>query len=87
MGPGRGRWELGARAAGPAAGIELSDEALAARRARNRVYWARWDLDRRVCLRASHAFRADPRKLRLFAMFTQKSGRAARTSKGGDAPA
>ena len=61
------------RASGPSAGIELSDEAVAARRARNRVYWALWDLDRQVCLRASHAFRGDARKLRLFAMFTQKT--------------
>ena len=66
-------------ATGAASLVELSDEALAARRMRNRVFWSLADLDRRVCQRGSHAFRADPRGLRLFAAYTHRAKRAGAT--------
>jgi hypothetical protein len=58
--------------------VELSDEAVAARRVRNRVFWELADLDRLVCQRGAHAFRSDPRSLRLFAAYTHRARRPAK---------
>lgn len=58
--------------------IELNDEAVAARRVRNRVYWELADLDRLICQRGAHAFRSDARSLRLFAAYTHRARRPAK---------
>jgi len=63
-------------AGGAASNIELTDEAREARRVRNRVFWALADLDRAVCAKGSHAYRTDPKGLRLFAAYTHRTRRA-----------
>lgn len=63
--------------------IELSDEAVAARRVRNRVFWELADLDRLVCQRGAHAFRSDPRSLRLFAAYTHRARRPSKKAATG----
>lgn len=67
----------GLRAGAPADGddedadaAEVTGDALAARRLRNRVYWFLANLDRDVCRRGRYIFRRDERKAALFRVYS-----------------